>query len=1021
MRIVLLAFVAVEVVAQQCCGGQEEFAKCDAGSCGIMGCIDCGWNDWSDWGPASCEGLCERHRTIAAASNACGTPCQGSRIETKRCTPECYEHPENCEFGEWRDWTICDSKCGGGQQYRERVIAKQSEDHGFPCEGVTKETRNCGGGECFSATDCRLTDWHSWGACSTTCSTGQQERTRLVSRHASHGGKPCDANLGEVRPCPDGQPCHQEKNCLWGQWGNWSACSQSCGGGERSRSRLIKEAPRSGGKLCEPLDMSVVEHCSTESCSEVVDCVLGPWTNWDACSCSCNGVQHRVRHIRIYPEEGGRPCSGPLREVKNCNTEVACEEVSDTARIDCELESWGKWEECSASCGTGCRVRQRGFLHHHHNGGKSCTGTLQYIEPCPDLPQCLKEETAVEIDCAWSPWDDWGACSASCNGGEKVRQRQVQQMPNMIGEPCRNQASVEVAACGMDPCGCSDCDWGAWSEWGACTCTGLRERHRNLKSHFHSCGHPCKGAKVVTESCHPHCLTPAKHCEFHEWSAWSQCSVTCEGGEAQRERSIKQASFHGGHACEGDLKEIRPCNQQRCGSPENCHVTDWSQWTSCTATCNGGQSFRDRRIKGEEVRGGHTCKAVLKEVRTCGTDDCGVAKDCLWGEWSEYSACSTHCGGGTKTRDRFIKVAPRLGGKLCDPIAKSEVAACNTDTCKEGCTDAQWTEWSVWSICSVSCGHGWHHRDRTTAQSANHCGKGLVGMRQDFMRCDLPCTHHAVDCQFSGWSSFGDCSCSCNGVRDRNRRIASFASNGGKNCEGPLKEIQSCNIGLCDVRVPVDCEQGDWEPWDDCSARCGGGHQFRSRRVLVAPKHEGRICDPPIKEVQGCNMHACTQDVDCKWEEWGDWGACTRECGGGEKSRYRRISVLPKHEGLECSRSDTMQVTQCNMQGCRGTWYCAFASWGGWSECSVTCGPGEKMRRRELQLGKKKGDNELLVDEFSQVLSVTFEDISSQQMMTVFFGGMSVSWIAFMVIIRLRTRLSRAVEPGLGEEYLLED
>lgn len=39
------------------------------------------------------------------------------------------------------------------------------------------------------------------------------------------------------------------------------------------------------------------------------DCEMSKWTDWSQCSVSCGtGVQMRYRHVREYPENGGRQC-----------------------------------------------------------------------------------------------------------------------------------------------------------------------------------------------------------------------------------------------------------------------------------------------------------------------------------------------------------------------------------------------------------------------------------------------------------------------------------------------------------------------------------------------------------------------------------------------------------------------------------------------------------------------------------------------------------------------------------------
>lgn len=49
----------------ECTGTQEQIQKCDAGACDEAKCVDCAFGPWSDWMACNCEGLKERHRSIA--------------------------------------------------------------------------------------------------------------------------------------------------------------------------------------------------------------------------------------------------------------------------------------------------------------------------------------------------------------------------------------------------------------------------------------------------------------------------------------------------------------------------------------------------------------------------------------------------------------------------------------------------------------------------------------------------------------------------------------------------------------------------------------------------------------------------------------------------------------------------------------------------------------------------------------------------------------------------------------------
>jgi hypothetical protein len=56
-------------------------------------------------------------------------------------------------------------------------------------------------------------------------------------------------------------------------------------------------------------------------------------------------------------------------------------------------------------------------------------------------------------------------------------------------------------------------------------------------------------------------------------------------------------------------------------------------------------------------------------------------KDCVLSEWSEWSDCSALCGTGSQNRSRSILVSPELGGLPCDAIF--EERSCNEIPCPD--------------------------------------------------------------------------------------------------------------------------------------------------------------------------------------------------------------------------------------------------------------------------------------------------------------------------------------------------
>ena len=55
--------------------------------------------------------------------------------------------------------------------------------------------------------------------------------------------------------------------------------------------------------------------------------------------------------------------------------------------------------------------------------------------------------------------------------------------------------------------------------------------------------------------------------------------------------------------------------------------------------------------------------------------------------------------------------------------------------------------------------------------------------------------------------------------------------------------------------------------------------------------------------------------VDCEWGQWSPWDACTKTCGGGVKKRERVIKVKAYHGGEPCV-GETKDTEECQTQQC---------------------------------------------------------------------------------------------------------
>ena len=75
----------------------------------------------------------------------------------------------------------------------------------------------------------------------------------------------------------------------------------------------------------------------------------------------------------------------------------------------------------------------------------------------------------------------------------------------------------------------------------------------------------------------------------------------------------------------------------------------WSQWTDCSTTCGGGEQSRSRECYVDSAEEGSTYDCVIGdqeiETRQCYSTDCPI-----WGVWSSWSECNSPCSGGNRTR-----------------------------------------------------------------------------------------------------------------------------------------------------------------------------------------------------------------------------------------------------------------------------------------------------------------------------------------------------------------------------------
>eukprot|EP00927_Polykrikos_kofoidii_P044149 TRINITY_DN38198_c0_g1_i1.p1 TRINITY_DN38198_c0_g1~~TRINITY_DN38198_c0_g1_i1.p1 ORF type:complete len:1721 (+),score=194.58 TRINITY_DN38198_c0_g1_i1:123-5285(+) len=1009
-------------------GLEDEYAKCRGpeGSCIVL--KDCQLSGWSQWGQCSvtCFGARERRRAVVQHASGGGKSCANSSVsELEACNPAIGEHlsrdcsaglPQPCVLSAWSVWSRCSTSCGGGNHNRMRRIISPSVANGRPCDTSLEEVRPCGTEPCgFEVClDCSMGPWSAWSACAAPCG-GERYRFRAIRDRPTPCGKPCNLlDVKEAATCPrEAEKCGIVF-CAWTAWPSFTPCTPSCFATQRVRLRqlsvftsaaalgsltplfegssdVVCAAVQSEIDVCEPQQS---EGCGLEFATRKLDCVFNTWQSWT--SPTCTGLCERTRTVAQQGSNGGFLCVGALTETKRC-------EVNCVVPQDCLLSEWTQWSGCPTELSQ--RERGRSVLQPGENGGLPCSGQLRETVPCVD-PFVMPP-----LNCSFSPWMPWRPCSTTCDGGVQQRSRVIGIRSNVDGHGCADRLE-EVRGCQTQPCPRlpRPCTLGDWQEWSNCTTGDQRYRYRDIKQAAQDGGQPCVLASLGESS---PCVLVVD-CELSPWTSWGECDKPCGKGQQERHRVIAQSPVGDGMPCSGDLQQTRGCNPVVC-SVLDCQIGAWSAWHACSASCGDGLQKRSRSVERFAEEGGEGCRDALVESRTCRAPPC-VFRDCVWGGWSGWSTCSRTCDGGIQWRGREIVVSPLQGGKLCDPLAKEEVAPCNAHRCDKNCVDGIWGEWMDWEVCSRSCSGGITWRFRVVLKEATACGRPALGKNRQVASCNslIPC-FKTIDCEFRAWTPWASCTELCGGLTQRLRSVARHRLGAGSACEGPMVETRSCNAisqSKCNPAPSVDCVLSVWQDWSACSVSCGGGFRRRQRTVLVQPTFDGMPCASDLEVAGSCADEACPGEssckpVDCLWGPWTEWMACDR-CGG-ERRRVRAVLKLPSCEGQACDPRMADEVGSCP-RACGSVSLCEWNSWEAWSSCSVTCGVGQRSRLRRMRVLS------LNASQSSKILEsrLIMRDVRNERW-TVLWNSRRVRWLlAIFVLGALSGTASLAVMRGIA-------
>ncbi|XP_038045102.1 SCO-spondin-like [Patiria miniata] len=912
----------------------------------------------------------------------------------------------------------------GGDQLQE-LLPMESVIIG--CQNCTCKNGvlNCTGDNCV--VNGNFSDWTPWEQCDRDCGSGFHRRYRSCTNPAPrNGGKSCIGTHMQKMPCDGLKPCPVIPG--WSTWFPWSDCDVSCGGGMQVRTRLCNSpAPDPDSMLVCEGAQNQTRSCNTEVCPQASCYQLLPLpsnaptslafsdvpsSGWKPSSAGPvvsfsfpqqkqitalevrgggRGTGAFVRRMEISYRVSKYDAMEPIRDGKNqtmmfevnkndvdnevinlpqpgivaSSLSVMVTNATQKARLQLGLRG------CQPVC-AGDKIEQ--------DCGQRCPKT------CAELrgdSVCVEEECKMGCFCREGYVELDGKCVPPEECPCFLSKTVILNLRLMTGEPpLENTNKSDCLPLALDQKGNRMVHGDmilpgsvAFTPCNNCTCVNGKMECTKER---------CQETVTQSSSCESS-GTCAVDCTWNEWTKWSACTRTCGVGQQRRTRSFNPAMY-GGKECDNknDTVETKPCSLLAC--PVNGGYFQWSEWSNCTKSCDGGNTERMRKCNNPTPKnGGEPCRGPAKQTKTCNSEPCGPK--CTGGkiydskcgnrcpsqcaQLQSGSACNEdeRCQPGCRCRDGWLedsdgKCIPQdmcecldAEGRLWPPNSKYNID-CNTCICQNGkitCSendcpvDCGFSAWSTWSTCQHTCGDSDKIRFRSANNPpADYGGRPCEGATTESKSCGLPdcpvfcsadngrvylegeevsndgcnactcnsgfirCTNNtcaaALKPEWSPWSPC-DATCGYNG-----RRVRSLSCQPDKNdssCVNGVKmESRKCDLLPC----PVDGNWCEWSPWSICSVSCGVGQVKRSRECMCGePLNGGKECEGKGAETQACFLEACP--VDCVWDEWSPWSECTAVCGTQEQISTR-TRQRAGNGGRECEGPE-IRTKLCNLPPCR--------------------------------------------------------------------------------------------------------